>query len=100
MTIKSAMLCAALGVGAGLLPGVGSARTYVDIDIAPPAPREEFIPEARIGYVWAPGYWEWSGHRHYWVSGHYIRERRGHRWVADHWDERHGRWHHEHGHWD
>jgi hypothetical protein len=100
MTIKSAMLCVALGLGAGLLPSIGSARGYVEIDVAPPPPREEFIPEARIGYVWAPGYWEWNGRRHVWISGHYIREYRGHRWVADHWDERHGRWYHERGHWE
>ena len=100
MSIKTAMFCAALGLGAGLLPSVGSARVYVDVDVAPPAPRVEVIPEARVGYVWAPGYWDWEGHRHVWVNGHYIRERHGHHWVADSW-ERHGEhWRRVEGHWD
>ena len=100
MTIKTTLLCIALGLGAGLVPGIGSARTYIDVDIAPPAPREEVIPEARVGFVWAPGYWNWEGHRHVWVAGHYIRERHGHHWVADRWNEHDGRWRYERGHWD
>ena len=100
MSIKTAMFCIALGAGVGLLPSVGSARVYVDVDVAPPAPRVEVIPEARVGYVWAPGYWDWDGHRHVWVNGHYIHERHGHHWVADRW-ERHGEhWRRVEGHWD
>ena len=99
MTIKTAMFCVALAAGAAL-PSVGSARVYVDVDVAPPAPRVETIPEARVGYVWAPGYWAYNGHEHVWVNGHYIREHHGHHWVADRWEERHGRWHRVEGHWE
>src|SRR3978361_2285484 len=99
MKMKTALLCAALGLTAGV-SGVATARTFVDIDIAPPAPREEVMPHARAGYVWAPGYWNWEGHRHVWVKGHYMRERHGHHWVADRWDQRDGHWHHDRGHWD
>jgi len=98
MKMKTALLCAALGMTA--VSGVASARTYIDIDVAPPAPREEVIPAPRVGYVWAPGYWDWQGHRHVWVRGHYIREHHGHHWVHDEWVQRDGRWHHERGHWD
>ena len=100
MSIKTAMFCVAMGLGAVALPTVGSARVYVDVDVAPPAPRVEVIPEARAGYVWAPGYWTWNGHRHVWVNGHYIHARYGHHWVAASWEERHSRWHYVPGHWE
>ena len=99
MTIKTALFCAILGVGA-IMPAIGSARVNVDIDVAPPAPREEVIPAPRVGYVWAPGYWNWSGHEHVWVGGRWVSERRGHHWVADHWEQHGNHWHHEPGHWD
>ena len=72
MSIRTAMLCAGLALGAIVAPGLASARTYVEVDIAPPAPRYEVIPEARVGYVWAPGYWTWSHRRHVWVNGELV----------------------------
>jgi hypothetical protein len=100
MSLKTAALSVALGVGAIALPSIGSARVYVDVDLAPPAPRVEVVPRARVGYVWAPGYWNYTGHRHVWTKGHYLRERRGHHWVADGWEQRGNRWHRVRGHWD
>ncbi len=100
MSVKTAVLCVAMGIGAIALPSIGSARVYVDVDIAPPAPRVEVVPEARVGYVWAPGYWNYEGHNHVWVKGRYIREHRGHHWVADSWEQRGNRWHRVAGHWD
>jgi hypothetical protein len=100
MNMKIAVLCAALGVGATMAPGISSARTYVDIDVAPPAAQVEVVPAPRVGYVWAPGYWNWEGHRHVWVGGRWIHERSGHHWVNDSWEQREGRWHYERGHWD
>ena len=100
MIFKSALLCAAIGIGAAVMPTIGNARTYIDVDIAPPAARVETIPAPRHGYIWAPGYWSYSGHRHVWVNGHYIRERRGHHWVADSWEQHDGRWRYQRGHWD
>jgi len=91
MSLKTAALSVAIGLGAIVLPTVGSARVYLDVDIAPPAPRVEVVPAARVGYVWAPGVW---------VKGHYIREHRGHHWVADSWEQRGNRWHRVEGHWD
>ncbi len=100
MTMKSALLCAALGISASIAPGISSARTFVDIDIAPPAPREEVVPAPRAGFVWAPGFWDYDGHQHVWRAGHWEHERHGHHWVADSWAQRDGHWHHERGHWD
>jgi WXXGXW repeat (2 copies) len=100
MSIKTATLFVALGIGAAAAPMISNARVYVDVDIAPPAAQVEVIPAARVGYVWAPGYWNYSGHQHVWAGGHYIRERRGHEWVGDTWEQRGTRWHHEGGHWN
>jgi len=73
---------------------------YYDVDVAPPPPRVVVEPSVRFGYVWAPGYWRWSGHEHVWVDGHYMRERRGYHWRPDHWDRRGNRYHFERGHWE
>jgi hypothetical protein len=100
MSIRTVLLCTALGVAASVAPALSSARTYLDVRIAPPAAQVEVIPSARSGYAWAPGYYNWSGHRHVWVGGRYIRERRGHHWVADSWNQRGDRWHHDRGRWD
>ena len=101
MSIKTAVLCAALGVGAMAAPWA-SARVYVDVDVAPPAPQVEVVPAPRVGFVWAPGYWNWDEHHHHhvWVAGRWMHERPGHHWVPERWEERHGRWHFEEGHWD
>jgi hypothetical protein len=100
MSIRTAILCAGLALGASVAPGLASARTYVEVDVAPPAPRYEVIPEARVGYVWAPGYWTWSHHRHVWVNGHYIRSRHGRHYVSAHWYDHDGRYRYEAGYWE
>ena len=86
--------------GAIAAPSIASAGIMIDIDVAPPPIRAETMPPPRVGYVWAPGYWEWRGHAHVWVAGRYIVERRGYRWVPDHWEQRGPHWHHERGHWE
>ena len=100
MSLRTAILCVALGVSAVAAPTISNARVFVDINVAPPAARVEVVPAARVGYVWAPGYWNWSGHQHVWVGGHWIRNHRGHVWVPERWDQRGDRWHFERGHWN
>ena len=41
--------------------------------------RVETVPEPRVGFVWAPGFWEWRDHAHVWVPGRWMGERRGYR---------------------
>lgn len=96
-TVLSAALFSAALIGS--VPSA-MARAYVDIEIAPPAPRVEVVPAPRAGYEWAPGYWNWNGHHHVWVGGHYIHARAGYHWVAHRWDARGGRYHMEEGHWE
>ncbi len=100
MSIRGALLCIALGTSAMALPGMSYARVNVDIDIAPPAARVEVVPAPRAGYIWAAGYWSWSGHKHVWVAGHWNRARHGEHWVADRWEQRGAKWHRDAGHWE
>lgn len=74
-----------LAAAASMAPVVSSAAVSIDIDVAPPPPRVEVVPAARVGYVWAPGYWQWQGHEHVWVGGRWLRERHGYHWVPENW---------------
>lgn len=88
-----------LAAGSWTAPAITHAAVNVDIDIAPPAPRVEVVPQARHGYVWAPGHYEWRRRSHVWVTGHWIRERRGYHWAPDEWVQVGPRWHYAPGHW-
>ena len=96
------LLC--LGSAAAVYTPPVEARTYVDLDvnIAPPAPRQERVV-VRRGYEWTPGYYRWDGRyrRHVWVAGYYVRARPGHHWVPAHWQQGpRGGWHFAPGHWN
>ncbi|HEX4024163.1 MAG TPA: YXWGXW repeat-containing protein [Steroidobacteraceae bacterium] len=82
-----------------LVPAVGLAAPDISINIGPPPPRVELAPPTRRGFVWAPGYWAWRGHRHVWIGGRWMHERRGFHWVAAHWDRAGPGWHFVPGHW-
>ncbi len=73
--------------------------TDVVSDVAPPPPRAERVAP-REGYVWTPGYWEWSGRAYRWTSGGYVYERRGARWVAADWQADGEHWRFVPGHWE
>jgi hypothetical protein len=98
-TMQKASLPILLIAGALLSPAFASAGADVGVDTPPPAPRVERVSH-REGYVWTPGYWEWTGHFYQWVSGTYVYERRGHQWVAGHWDQIGSQWHYTRGHWE
>ena len=78
MKLRRAAMCLLVAGIAGL-GGMASqaASVAVEIGVAPPPPRVVAVPPPRYGYVWVPGYWRWSGHRHVWVNGYWIRERHG-----------------------
>ncbi|RJG19195.1 YXWGXW repeat-containing protein [Massilia cavernae] len=77
----------ALGAAAYMpLSSVAQSSFSVVIGDAPPAPRYESVPAPRSGYIWAPGYWNWTGDRHDWVPGHWERDRRGYRYRAPEWE--------------
>jgi hypothetical protein len=75
------------------------ARSQVYVTIGPPPPIVEVVPPPRHGYVWAPGYWGWNGHKHVWAKGQWKRQYHGRAWVPDQWVQRGDRWYLERGHW-
>ncbi|MDF3981927.1 hypothetical protein P3W24_10155 [Luteibacter sp. PPL201] len=78
---RSFAILAALGLATGAVSVAppAAAREYVTVTVTdrPPPPRFERPPPARIGYVWAPGYWNWYGGRYVWVGGHWNPVRPG-----------------------
>src|SRR4051812_43469260 len=76
-----------------------SAPVSVDIRVAPPAPRHEWVPAARAGYVWAPGYWDYRQNRYRWVAGHWERERQGYYYHGTSWVQHGDRWYIQQGGW-
>ena len=96
--MKKTLIAALLASSISAIALPAAAEIYVNI--APPAPRYEVVPAPRHGYVWAPGYWDWRGHRHVWVKGHWERERHGMYWHPNRWIERDGHWVLEKGRWD
>ena len=94
---RNLLLCLLLASGIGATSAI--ARTII-VDVAPPEQRVEVVPAERSGYIWAPGYWSWSGGRHVWVGGHSMRARHGYSYSSARWEERDGRHHFNQGRWN
>ena len=93
-------LLLSLLLAAGAFAGPAYAQINVNINIAPPAPQYEVVSATPLGYVWAPGYWGWSGERHVWIRGRPIAQREGYRWQPDRWDQRDQGYYRTAGHWE
>src|SRR3977135_2057783 len=91
-SIRKLSVSSLTAASTAVAPRIAMARVDVDVVIAPPAPRYEVVPTPRHGYVWAPGYWAWNGHKHEWRGGRWMRERHGEHWVAQNWEHRGDRW--------
>lgn len=75
------------------------ATAYREVRIAPPAPLYEPVPYPRMGYIWVPGYWDWSGSRYVWVRGSFMPERAGFVYRQPAWVHHNGGWVMEPGRW-
>ncbi len=87
-------------MAAGITAGPVLAQISFNINVAPPAPQFEAVPAIAPGYVWAPGYWAWSGDRHIWVRGRSIVQRAGYRWEPDRWEQRGPAYYRNPGRWE
>ena len=99
---RSLSLAALIALGAAAyapLPSMAQTDVQLYIGSAPPPPMYERAPAVRRGYVWSPGYWEWTGRRHHWIPGSYIVERPGYVYAPPAWRERGGRWYMQQGGW-
>ena len=99
MRITTPLCSLLLATAALAAPSVGQARVDFFVNVAPPPPRVEVVPPPRPGYVWAPGYWRWHGHRYVWVRGYWLHGRHGRHWVPAHWVQNGPRWHYVPGYW-
>jgi hypothetical protein len=96
LTLAALIIAAA---AAAPLPSLAATRVGLYVGAAPPAPMVERIPAPRHGYVWAPGYWAWNGHRHAWTSGYWVAERPGYVYSAPAWYQGDGGWYMEPARW-
>ena len=96
--LMAAMFAAGL-VGA---PVAGFAATEIEVNVAPPAERNEVVPAPREGYTWERGYWRYDNDakKYNWNEGRYIQNREGHRYVQHEWTSDGGKWRFRAGHWD
>jgi hypothetical protein len=100
MRISNVLGGMVLAAAALAAPNTSQAHVDVIVGVAPPAPRVEVVPAPRVGYVWAPGYWRWNGHHHYWVGGYWVPARAGYHWAPAHWAPYgHQRWRYVGGYW-
>lgn len=97
-SIRNLLLSVSLAAGAFAAPAY--AQISFNINVAPPAPQYEVVPNIAPGYVWAPGYWGWAGDRHVWIRGRPIMQRTGYLWAPDRWEQRNGTYYRTSGHWE
>ncbi|CDG82727.1 YXWGXW repeat-containing protein [Janthinobacterium agaricidamnosum] len=102
--MKTFLLCGAAAIvlgSAALMPtqAMAQAGLSIVINTAPPPPRYEVMPAPRRGYEWAPGYWNWNGHRHVWMAGHWERLHPGQHYARPEWQQTHGGWRFNRGGW-
>jgi hypothetical protein len=99
MRIRNLLIASVVAGAAIATPALARDAVSFSLIVGPPAPVVEYVPPPRVGYTWAPGYWNWNGHKHVWVKGRYIHEHHNAHWVPDQWHNHDGRWSLEHGHW-
>jgi hypothetical protein len=98
MMIKKLLIAAMLAGSLGSVALPASAAVII-VQTAPPEPRSERVPQARRGYVWVPGYWDYRGDKHRWVRGSWMRNRHGYVYQQPTWQERDGHWQMQRGAW-
>ena len=83
---------------------VAPAFAQVGIYIGHPPPPLRFERRGPLpgpGYVWADGYWNWSGGRYVWFPGAWRRPPfEGAYWEHPHYDHYDRGWAYHEGHWD
>lgn len=102
MIRTSFIAAAAIALGAAAFAPQAMAQVGFNVVIgsAPPPLRWEAQPQPRRGYVWAPGYWDWNGHRHVSVDGQWLAERPGYAYASPRWVEYGGGWRYEQARWN
>ena len=102
MKSLSKALWVTLCLGAAALSGSSAALAGAAPEVAPPPSRDERAPAPRDGYVWAPGYWDWSDSDddYYWEPGSWIEPPSpGVYWTPGYWRYYNGSYLFSDGYW-
>ena len=93
-----------LAVGAytaPLLSFAQPAELRIYVETAPPPPKESTPPmSSKAGYVWSPGYWNWSGTTFVWNEGDWVKVEPSKKWVGPTWTQEGNKWYFTPGHWE
>jgi hypothetical protein len=83
------------------IPAQAMAQVSINIftNLPPPTPQYEVSPAPRRGYVWAPGYWSWTGQHHEWTQGRWERARNGQQYQRAEWMRENDGWRLREGGW-
>lgn len=100
LALVVALACAGGAAVSVAPPASAQVGFSLTVGTPPPPPRYERVPAPRPGYIWAPGYWNWSGNRYVWVRGDWHRVRPGYVYVQPRWEHRGNRWVYERARWD
>ena len=66
----------------------------------PPRQQETVVISPGPGYVWVPGWWNWSGTKYVWVPGVWLQPPPpATRWVAPRWRHTSRGWYRVDGRW-
>ena len=80
-------------------PAHAQVNIGVVVGVAPPVAIVEPPPPPRVGFVWAPGFWQWDGRTYGWQAGHWEAEQEGESYIASQWVEAPGGWRFVPAHW-
>ncbi len=90
MTLLSVASSACYGRGGfllGAMLGTAIVTAAVVSATPPPPPRVVYVPVAREGYAWQPGYWTLQDGQWVWVDGQWIALQTGYSWSPAHWEQ-------------
>ncbi|MES2975210.1 MAG: hypothetical protein V4757_16465 [Pseudomonadota bacterium] len=94
--VAASMAIASLGAAVSTQ---AAAQSSIYVQVAPPAPRVEYVPAPRRNQVWVPGHWDWRGRQYVWMQGHWVRDRPGYVYQQPVWVQRGDRWVRSGGDW-
>jgi hypothetical protein len=94
--LATALAATALSAGAQVsvninVPGL--------VQMAPPQPRYEPMPDPRAGQVWVPGRWQWNGRDYVWRGGYWQVARPDYLYAPGQWVQVDGGWRWREGDW-
>ena len=69
------------------------------VESEPPPPQQEEIPQARMGYVWIHGHWQYQGNQWVWTEGYWEQPRVGYVYVQPRWTRQGRGWVYAGGGW-